>query len=238
MEKKKFPCRLDELPAIGRFVLDSFRKDLADFSGFSIKFSPSYQATAEQKLTECNELVMAGSVTKELKAVTVSLGVSIKKLSLLLNRAEGYVKLVESGLDVDASDMGFKEVRLKINKGDVEGATSFGRELAKSMERNQMVLQSVGMPLQMPSDIAILVQEIFDLNALQNTKISDRGESSDGNMAVYNEFWEIISTIMTTAKALYRGVDDVKLKNYTMTQLIKRVNATGENKKTPDAPKA
>jgi Fe-S cluster assembly ATPase SufC len=134
--------------------------------------------------------------------------------------------------------MGFKEVRLKINKGDVEGAISFGRELVKNLERNHLALQSVGMPLQMPAELATLVQEIFDLNADQNSKMSDRGETSDGNMAVYNEFWEIISTILVTAKALYRGVDEVKLKNYTMTQLIKRVNATGENKKTPDVPDA
>ncbi|MDR0613534.1 MAG: hypothetical protein LBG45_08695 [Dysgonamonadaceae bacterium] len=36
--KRLFQCKFEELPVIGQFVVDSARKDIADFSGFSPVF--------------------------------------------------------------------------------------------------------------------------------------------------------------------------------------------------------
>jgi hypothetical protein len=39
--KKMFQCKIEELPVIGEFVVESARKDMADFSGFSPVFTSS-----------------------------------------------------------------------------------------------------------------------------------------------------------------------------------------------------
>ena len=52
---------------------------------------------------------------------------------------------------------------------------------------------------------------------------------TDTNMGTYNDLWSDICIITDAAKAIYRGVDDVKLKNYNISLLRKRINAEGGN---------
>lgn len=42
----------------------------------------------------------------------------------------------------------------------------------------------------------------------------------------------MVTSVLKTGRLLYRGVDDVKLKDYTLAQLLKRINAEGGNSAT------
>ena len=42
---------------------------------------------------------------------------------------------------------------------------------------------------------------------------------------MFNDLWTSLQPILKTAKAIYRVVDETKLKDYTVTQLVKRINA-------------
>jgi hypothetical protein len=49
-----------------------------------------------------------------------------------------------------------------------------------------------------------------------------------------NDLCDSLHPILDAAKALYRGVDDVKLKDYTVLQLKKRINAEGKREVKKD----
>jgi hypothetical protein len=51
---------------------------------------------------------------------------------------------------------------------------------------------------------------------------------TEKNIYQFNDLWDSLQPILKTAKAIYRGVDEVKLKDYTVTQLTKRIHAEGK----------
>jgi hypothetical protein len=58
---------------------------------------------------------------------------------------------------------------------------------------------------------------------------------TEKNIYQFNDLWDSLQPILKTAKAIYRGVDEVKLKDYTVTQLTKRIHAEGKRDKQEPA---
>lgn len=235
MEEKDFPGKMEDIPVVAGMLFDSYRKDQALFTGFSPMFTPAYIAAAEAKRTECNDLVKAYSFTQERRAVTEKMETLADELRIQLNSVEGYLKISAKNLDIAVSGFGLNLVRDALTDGNMEGATASAFEMLRSVRRNQLVLAAKGLTPELLENVTAMVDEMNSLNIAQNTKLSDRMRATDENIGVFNELWEIASTIMVAAKAMFRGVDDVKLKDYTMTQLIKRVNAEGTNPAKPEA---
>jgi len=55
-------------------------------------------------------------------------------------------------------------------------------------------------------------------------------------MGIFNELWDMTSKVINAARAIYRGVDEVKLRDYTVSHLVKRVNAEGAHDTEPVTP--
>ena len=229
MEKKEFPCKVEEVITAGGFTLDDFKVDQPEFMAYSTIYAPPFIVSAEAKLTQCKELILAISFTGELKAISNKLILTKKDLRIKLNHAEGYMNLTNEGLDVADTDMGLNEARVTIGKSNVEGMISSTRTFIVNLSRNETVLLTAGMSTEFIAELTELVKTIEDLNTAQNHKLNERAAAVDANMATFNELWAIISGIHATARAIYRTVDDVKLKKYTMSAIMKRVNAEGRN---------
>jgi hypothetical protein len=206
------------------------RKDLADFSSFSPVFTESYVQSVELKVSTCKELVSSSAVTGELKTVTVKISDSAGRLRLKLNILEGYIKLSASELDVAVADAGVKEVRSAISRGNIEGVTANIRKMLTVVKRNSPALEAKGMNPALPVDIETQGREIEALNVRQNELLSVRNRLTGENTELFNDLWTSLHPIFETAKALYRGVNQTKLNDYTLAQLTKRINAEGKRK--------
>jgi hypothetical protein len=233
MITKKFPFKIEELPTIGEFILERVVKDIADFLGYSSLFTPEYLATIKKKIVACKELVASSTVAKELKAVTQQLCDKSKRLRIQLNGLEGYLKIAAKELDILLEDVGLKNVRKDITRNNTEGLMLNVQKALTAVKRNQPVLVTKGLKPELIADIETQVQEIDALNVKQNNLISDRNRLTKANIELFNDLWDSLHPILDTAKALYRGVDDVKLKDYTVLQLRKRVNAQGKQAVKP-----
>ena len=230
MEKNRFHCKIEELPVIAGFLLDSLRKDLNDFEEYSGMFTVEYIDSIEMKRKACQQLIMSTSIRMQLKEVTGRLRDRVQELRGLLNRVEGYVRLAGDTLDVPKGDTGMKEVRQKVNAMNAEGIIQTTHTLIATLQRNQAVLALKGMTADLPDKTEEIVQQIDRLNNRQNILLSDYSRLAESNMVLFNDLWDNLSPIMITARSLYRGVDGVKLRDYTMTRLVRRVNAEGKIK--------
>jgi hypothetical protein len=74
-------------------------------------------------------------------------------------------------------------------------------------------------------EIETQLREINSLNEKHNKLISKRNRLTGENVEKFNDLWNSLKPIFDTAKAIYQGADKVKLKNYTIAQLMKRINA-------------
>lgn len=237
MSERKFKCKLEEVPVVSDMLIASLRKDLAEFTGFSPQFSIPFIDSMVVKRDQCNALVNSGSLTKEIKAVTAQILAMSKELGLKVNRLDNYIQMAGTSLDVAVSDMGVSAVRHEIGKGNSEGTVTSTRNLMRSIDRNITVLQTKGLKPEFVTEVIGFNEEISSLNALQNSKTSERNRLTDSNMGIFNELWDLNTLVLNTGKALYKGVDEVKLKDYTLSVLLSRINAEGkratQNPETP-----
>jgi hypothetical protein len=228
---KKYQGKIEDIPVLGEFLLSSVRKDIDDFSGFSSVFTVDYLSGIETKINSCKELISSSSVTKELKTVTKQLYDKSKGLRIKLNALEGYLKLGASDLDVTVEDVGLKNVRNDITRCNIEGLVSNMQKTVIVVKRNMSVLETKGLKPGLISDIESQIIEISALNVKQNDMVGKRNRLTKQNIEMFNDLWESLQPIVKTAKAIYRGVDDTKLKDYTIAQLLKRINATRKKEK-------
>jgi hypothetical protein len=225
MIKKKFNFRLEDLPVLTAFVLTSFEKDKADFKGFSPVFNEEFITNLQVKQKLCQDLVMPAEVLKQLKAITTSLQEKCNGLRQDLNLAEGYIRLAGAGYDVQAGDAGIKEIRSAISRGNVEGILSKAKTLQNGLKRNETILKAKGMKKELTEKIADEIAGISELNSQQNELKNKRSRVADENAVLFGELWDMLSSILDVGKALYRGNNDIKLREYTVAQLKKRVYA-------------
>lgn len=149
-----FPCRIEELPPIGKFLVSSAKNDLADFSKFSPTFTDEFVEGIVQKVAACDEVISSSVVSKKLKTVTENLKQTYIGLRLPLNQLEGYLNLSGGKLDIAVNDFGLKEVRKGISKGNVEGIIACGQKMLIHVKRNQEVLEEQGMKPELPEEIS------------------------------------------------------------------------------------
>jgi hypothetical protein len=225
MMTKKFQCKIEDLPVIGEFLLSSVKKDMKDFSSFSSMFTPEFLTTIETKISSCKELTSSSTIAKELKAVTKQVYDKSRGLRVKLNILDGYLKLSKDSLDIAVEDAGLKNVRANISRSNIEGLVSDVQTLLVAVKRNKSVLEAKGFKSSIINDIEAQINEISVLNTKQNDLISNRNRTTKQNIILFNDLWESLVPVIETAKALYRSVDEAKMKDYTIAQLIKRINA-------------
>jgi hypothetical protein len=232
MAKKLFSFKMEELPAIGDFILSRVKKDLNDFSGFSSVFTLDYLAPIEAKNAAFKKLTGSSLVSKELKATTQQLKDVCVGLRVKLNILEGYLTLGASGLDISVADMGLKSIRQNISRRNIEGFIANMQKTLTAVKRNLPALEATGLNAELLNELEAEVEKIESLNIRQNDLISDRNRLTEKNVNQANDLWKSLLPILKTAKAIYRSVDTAKLKDYTTAQLVKRVNAERQKKET------
>jgi hypothetical protein len=225
MNTIKFKCKLEEVPALGGFIVNSAEKDIDDFNSYSPVFTVDYLAPIRRKIEHCKELIKSSTVAAELKATTQQLYDKTKDLRGKLNALEGYLKLGAGSLDIAVKDFDLKSVRLAITRRNVESVISSMKTVLVAVKRNAPVLLAQGLKWELIAEIETQLQEINSLNEKQNEFISKRNRLTAANIEKFNDLWDSLQPILTAAKAIYSS-DEMKLKDYTIAQLLKRMNAT------------
>jgi hypothetical protein len=224
MAKQLFPCKVEELPVIGEFLVKSAHRDLGDFTSFSPLFTAEYLADIEQKVAMCRSTVSGSVAAKELKTTTERLTEKCEGLRTSLNKLEGYLQLGGKQLSMAVSDFGLKEVRSAIGRGNVEGVLAQLQGLLERVARDTAALTAVGMPAELVAELSAAQEEVNNLNLRQNELIGERGRLSDESQRLFNDLWESLQMLLKTAQAMYRGANAVKLKDYTVAELLRRIN--------------
>lgn len=239
MEEKKFNCKKEVIPVIAGFVLESLDKDFADFANYSTVFTKEFIAGVRVKQAACYTLTSATNVVKLQKVMTGKIIDQSGKLRLTLNKVEGYLKLARKDLDIAVKDFGLRSIRRSISVANLEGLILNVHNFIATVQRNEAALVAKGMKPELLTTLSEEVAEIETLNTNQNVKKNERSRVSVDNIKVYNDLWEDLNIILQAGRAIYRGVDNVKLKEYTMSYLLKRVyNETSTAAKAKAAAKA
>jgi len=243
MEDKKFNCAADQLPIALRMALTSLKIDWADFSSYAPGvFNNSFIQESEAKITSFEQLTKAWDVKQQQKAVTTqNLPAALKDIQLQLNPVEGYLKLADTTLDISRDDFGLDKLRDALHAKDVAGVVAAGNSVIIHLKRNETALTAKGMKPDAITNLAAKLIEVESLKSSQNNLKNKTGRVSSTNIEAGNEIWDTLKIITDTGTAIFKGVDSVKQKEYTLSAIFKRIsNSQGSstNETTPktDAP--
>ena len=241
---RNYNCKDEELPAICRYSVISFKRDLADFTAYSPKLSETYLAAYESRITTVEELVSPQSETAEMKKITDRIYSGMNILLDHVKRLGGYLEMAGSSIALSAADFGLSELREGINKGDPEKVLDRLKDVNKNVVKYKAALSEQGFTDALQ---AKLVDVYTSLNAdrqLQYQILTNRKALVQSNVGTLNDLYGQLTEILRIGKILYQGKDAVKQQEYTFTELQKRVrrisknnvSTSGEQPVTPGTP--
>lgn len=233
MALKKYSCNSEHVPFALRFALASYKEDWADFIEYApAVFNTDFVSRAEAKILSFEQLIKSADVQKNQKMITnQSLPEAIKTLNLQVNSMDGYLKLCSAELTIKREDFGLSKVHEAIHTKDVSAIVSTANSFLTHIKSNEATLISKGMKQDAINTIINQLSLIENLKGEQHGLKNKTSRVADSNIDAANELWDIFKQITDTGTALYKGLDPVKAKEYTISNILKRV----KNSQTPSS---
>ncbi|RAK63886.1 hypothetical protein DLM85_20275 [Hymenobacter edaphi] len=156
----------------------------------------------------------------------------MRQLPLLLNRLEARLRRAE-GLTVPLKAFGVKAVRDAVVAEDPERLELALKTLLQNLEANAAALQAKGHKAEETEQLRTLRQTLAAGSTAQDVAQTRQQGVTQENLQALSHLCQLMQELMADGKSLYRGVDKAKVKNYTLTQLLKRVRREREAKEEP-----
>lgn len=220
---RNFNCKDEELPVVAKFVAFSLKRDLADFTAFSPKFTTNYVTDFETKITTISDLLEPQSETLAKSIITARYTATMGGLTDSINRISGYIKLAKAELNITDAGFGLPALRKSIDKNDVEGAIANLHIVLANINTYKAPLAAQGLTDEFISGLTAASQSMAADKQQQYEITSNRRSIVQNNVSLLNEVYDQISEINTVGKILYKGMDAAKLADYTFTDLLKKV---------------
>ena len=121
MNTRIFNCKDEELPVVSKAVAFALKRDIADFTAYSPKFTDAYVTDYENKITVVTDLLEPQSETLAKKIITERYSNTMNNLIDPINRVTGYLNLAKATLNITPASFGLAALRKSIVNHDVEG---------------------------------------------------------------------------------------------------------------------
>lgn len=229
MNDRKFKCKNEQVPVLAGFMFYSFEKDKTAFIAYSPKFNDPFLSNANAQQKNCLELVRATDITRFIKKITSDIDTTVKEVKSMITYMEGHIKLSKNELDIRIDDIGIKAVRQGIRNSNVESICAEARAMIINVKRNNRPLRAAGMKDEDLDTLIALVEKLEQLNTTHNDTQNERSRTSDDGTKELNALWDTMHLIQDAARAIYKGKNEVKLAEYTITKLLKRVHNSKPN---------
>jgi hypothetical protein len=220
---KDFRCNNEELPVIGGFVSFNLKRDLTDFTAFSPKFGGNYVIDFDAKIKRCSELVSSKEETAKLKVITTRMYSTMDNLIGHVNSLAIYVKMAKTDIPISVADFCVPPLRKAIHSRDAEAVLQNLHIMNNCIAQYKDALTKQGLSESVINLLGSAVVSIHDDNQRQYEIVSNRKELVQNNMELFNGLYADIIEICEIGKAMYRGKDAKKVKDYTFSELMKQV---------------
>ena len=229
MNTRIFNCKDEELPVVSKAVAFALKRDLADFTAYSPKFTNAYVTDYENKITVVTDLLEPLSETLAKKIITERYSNTMNTLIDPINRVTGYLNLAKATLNITPASFGFAALRKSIENHDVEGVIANLHIVLANIHTYKAPLAEQGLTDKM---IDVLTAAFNSLAADKQQQIeitSNRRTIVQNNVSLLNELYEQDGEILSVGKILYKGKDAAKLSDYTFAELMKKVRQTAKS---------
>jgi hypothetical protein len=219
-----YNCKNEEVPVIGRFLVYPLRRDIKEFSAFLPKiFTNDYIVVFEQKIEDVNNLINPQAETVELKDATNHMYLVMDGLIVPIDMVSGYIKFTKGAIPISVRDFGLTALKQKIRSRDSEGVLKNLRIVNNNLEKYRSQLVGQGFDENIITRFTEALPAIEADNQRQFEIVNRRKEIVENNIGTINDLYKTIIEICNVGKVLYKGKNDLKVKDYTFAELKKNV---------------
>jgi hypothetical protein len=220
---KEFKCNNEELSVIGGFVSFNLKRDLSDFTVFSPKFDEKYVTDFDADIKKCSDLVIPKEETAKLKVITNRLYSTMDSLMGIVSSLVIYITMAKTDIPISATDFGISALRKAIHRLDVEAVLQNLHILRNGIQQYKAELSKQGLSDDVINLITTATTSIQADNQKQYEIVTTRKELVQNNLWLFNGLYAKIIEVCTIGKAIYKGKDEKKVKDYTFSALLKQV---------------
>ena len=232
---RSYPCKDEELPVIGRYSVINLKRDLPDFTTYSPKFNAEYVTVYEAMIAKAEELVAPESETAEMKKITNRILSSMTSLQGHINHLGGYIEMANGSINLSTADFGLSDLRKGINERDPEKVIDRLKDVNQKVVKYKAVLAEQGFTDALQEK---MVNTYASLNADRQTQyqtLSNRQALVQSNLGSLNGLYDQLKIVLKTGKILFDRTDPLKVKEYTFSELKKRVRRVSKNNGKADS---
>lgn len=226
-----YKCKDEELVLIATFTHFSFKRDVADFSAFSPKYNTEFATQLEAQVELITNLVQPSTEILAKKIITNSIDTICATCSAKAQHLEGYLLIAKAQLPVSKNDFGLVAWRKAINKADIEAIINSLDVVIQNIEANLPALKAAGMSDQYVADLKTAHTQLASNRQQQFEIDSNRQAIVQNNLSALNDLFAQLKELYAIGKILYYNTNKAKYKEYTFTELLKKVKQT--TKTTP-----
>lgn len=214
--------RIEEVTALGDFVLTSYARDFDAIKSKFIKLDDAFKDGFVAKLAFVKTLESGLVLTEAQKGVTANLYAEANRLNVELNFLSSYFK------DAQLNSGIISDLKVDLNNGNIEGAILKIEGLKQFVTTNQVLLVEQGMAVDYSTVLDDYKVDLERKNNAQNDILNHRKELTDKNRGHYDELLKMVRQITTKGKLLFKGT--VYQDEYTTTKVIQRMRAAKRKK--------
>ncbi|RKE02214.1 hypothetical protein [Marinifilum flexuosum] len=230
MSAKYYKFRQEELPVVGNFLLNRFKRDRVLFEGFSPEYNDEYEASWLSQIQKVEHLNLASHLTADMKQITEEMYQLMSEIVDKLDFTSAYAQRANKTLSIKFSDFGIKEAKKELRKKNVEGYLLRIKLVQQNVTDNLEALKAKGYKEEIGSDIVSMTQKVKELNEQQDEKMSERKQLVANNNGEFEKLWAILSDVSRTGKLLMKK-DKLKAEEYMFSHILKKVrNIAGKKK--------
>jgi hypothetical protein len=224
MSVRTYNCKNEEVPVIGRYLLYIFKRDFADFAAYiPVIFTNEYIIDFEQKINDVNNLVNPQAETVELKNTTTHMYSVMDSLIGPADIVSLYIKFSKGAIPISARDFGLTPLKHKIRSRDAEGVLKNLRIVVDNLEKYGAQLAEQKLDENIIRRFTDALPAIETDNQHQFEIVSKRKTIVENNINIINNLYGIIVEICKIGKMMYKGENDLKVRDYTFAELRKNV---------------
>ena len=220
---RQYSCKDEELLPISKFTLFSLKRDITEFAAFSNQFNEQYATDLETVITQVESVLEPEAETLALKLINQNIEqryVDTHKLILII---EGYLKLSKKETGLTSASIGISTLRKSLYKHDIEAVLNGIKVLTGNIQNYSAALEAKGMPATTVKSLQDLQTVLAENKQKQFEIKTKRAGLVQDNTVLFNRLFEKLSEIFTIGKVLYKTSNPAKYKDYTFTQLKKKV---------------
>lgn len=226
---RSYPCKDEELPVICRYSVINLKRDLPDFTTYSPKFNDEYVTAYESIIAEAEELVAPESETVEMKKITNRILSSMTSLMGHVNHLGGYIEMANGSINLSTADFGLTDLRKGINTRDPEKVIDRLKDVNQKVVKYKTALAEQGFTDALQEKMVNTYTSLNTDRQTQYQTLSNRQALVQSNIGLLNGLYDQLKLILKTGKILYDRTDPLKVKEYTFSELKKRVRRVSKN---------